>query len=139
MPNLCVCFLVQVRGFTTPAEVDQWLQANPLQSTGALHFILGNSSSNSTVQRLGYGIQTNSTTNPKRGYYEDPTLKFQMPLQIAVEREIARHLMGGESSIHLIHLPFCVKDFCFFTSGFIIIKTTHRNFWNKDKCHFFKW
>ena len=109
MPDLCVCFLAQVRGFATPAEVDQWLQANPLQCTGALHFILGNSSSNSTVQRLGYGIQTNSTTNPKWGYYEDPTLKFQMPLQIAAEREIARHLMGGESSIHLLHLSFCVR------------------------------
>jgi hypothetical protein len=103
--NLCserfnVCFYsVQVKGFATPADVDEWLAANPMRCTGALHFHLGNS--NSTLQRLGYGIQTNSTSKRKRGQYEDHTLKFQIPLQVAAEREIARYLLGGKSSIPL--------------------------------------
>lgn len=55
---------------------------------GALHFF----EKNATV--LSYGIQTNSTPLGKRGIYEDPTFKFQIPLQLAAEREIARSLLG---------------------------------------------
>lgn len=83
----------KVKGFENQTEVDSWLEANPLQCTGALHFILGNSSS--TVLR--YGIQTNSTSVQLRGYYQDSTLKFQIPLQVAAEREIARYLLGDSN------------------------------------------
>ncbi|KAE8693904.1 hypothetical protein F3Y22_tig00110788pilonHSYRG00077 [Hibiscus syriacus] len=37
---------------------------------------------------------TNSTAMSRRGQYEDPILKFQIPLQVAAEREIARSLIG---------------------------------------------
>ncbi|KAL2520297.1 uncharacterized protein Fot_24220 [Forsythia ovata] len=57
---------------------------------GALHFI----DRNSTV--ISYGLQTNSTPLAKRGSFEDPTFKFQIPLQLAAEREIARSLIGAE-------------------------------------------
>lgn len=43
---------------------------------------------------ISYGVQTNSTPVTKRGQFEDPTFKFQIPLQIAAEREIARSLLG---------------------------------------------
>ncbi|KAG9459221.1 hypothetical protein H6P81_003729 [Aristolochia fimbriata] len=78
----------KVKSFRTPAEVDVWLAANPMRCPGALHFV----ERNSTV--ISYGIQTNSTPVAKRGQFEDPTFKFQIPLQVAAEREIARTLIG---------------------------------------------
>ncbi|XP_068652265.1 ABC transporter A family member 2-like [Aristolochia californica] len=78
----------KVISFRTPAEVDAWLAANPMHCPGALHFV----DRNSTV--ISYGIQTNSTPVAKRGLFEDPTFKFQIPLQVAAEREIARTLIG---------------------------------------------
>lgn len=44
---------------------------------------------------MTYGIQTNSTPVARRGTYEDPTFKFQIPLQVAAEREMARLILGG--------------------------------------------
>ena len=56
---------------------------------GALHFM----EKSNTI--ISYGVQTNSTSVQKRGKYEDPTAAFQLPLQLAAEREIARYLIGG--------------------------------------------
>lgn len=78
----------KVRSFATEAEVDAWLLSNPMYCPGALHFV----EQNETV--ISYGVQTNSTAVQKRGKNEDPTFKFQIPLQIAAEREIARFLIG---------------------------------------------
>lgn len=92
---------LQVISFTTPDEVDAWLGSNQLRCPGALHFV----ERKPTI--ISYGIQTNSTPVAKRGKYEDPTFKFQVPLQIAAEREIARSLIGGATLFNLylfIHL-----------------------------------
>ncbi|KAF5734706.1 ABC transporter A family member 2-like [Tripterygium wilfordii] len=78
----------KVKSFETPAEVDAWLFGNPMHCPGALHF----TERNATV--ISYGLQTNSTPAAVRGHFEDPTFKFQIPLQIAAEREIARSLLG---------------------------------------------
>ncbi|XP_030521657.1 ABC transporter A family member 2-like isoform X1 [Rhodamnia argentea] len=78
----------KVLSFGTTEEVDAWLYSNPMRCPGALHFTEMNAS---VIQ---YGIQTNSTPIAKRGLFEDPTFKFQIPLQIAAEREIARSLIG---------------------------------------------
>ncbi|XP_040989213.1 ABC transporter A family member 2-like isoform X2 [Juglans microcarpa x Juglans regia] len=78
----------KVQSFRTTNEVDAWLFNNPMRCPGALHFV----QRNATV--ISYGIQTNSTPAALRGNYEDPTFKFQIPLQIAAEREIARLLIG---------------------------------------------
>ena len=69
--------------------MDAWLYSDPMHCPGALHFV----ETNATV--ISYGLQTNSTSVVRRGHYEDPTFKFQIPLQIAAEREIARSLIGG--------------------------------------------
>ncbi|CAN8251970.1 unnamed protein product [Cochlearia groenlandica] len=79
---------IKVKSFKGLEEVDAWFMSNPLQAPGALHFV----ERNSTV--ISYGVQTNSTTEKKRGRIEDPTFKFLVPLQIAAEREIARSLIG---------------------------------------------
>ncbi|KAE8124064.1 hypothetical protein FH972_018974 [Carpinus fangiana] len=81
----------KVQSFRTPSEVDSWLLSNPMRCPGALHFV----ERNATV--ISYGIQTNSTVVAQRGNYEDPTFKFQIPLQLAAEREIARYLIGDPS------------------------------------------
>jgi hypothetical protein len=79
--------------FETPDDVDKWLLDNPMRCPGALHFTI----KNATV--ISYGIQTNSTPVARRGNYEDPTFKFQLPLQIAAEREIARSLIEGDTKL----------------------------------------
>ncbi|KAK6123285.1 hypothetical protein DH2020_042962 [Rehmannia glutinosa] len=83
--------LEKVKAFSTRNETDDWLASNPMYCPGALHFI----DRNATV--ISYGLQTNSTPLAKRGNFEDPTFKFQIPLQLAAEREIARSLIGDAS------------------------------------------
>ncbi|KAG7538813.1 ABC transporter-like [Arabidopsis suecica] len=78
----------KVQSFKEPDEVDAWLLSHPLQVPGALHFVERNASV------ISYGIQTNSSSERKRGQTEDPTFKFLVPLQVAAEREIARSLIG---------------------------------------------
>lgn len=67
---------------------------------------------NATV--IGYGIQTNSTPLGKRGIFEDPTLKFQIPLQIAAEREIARSLLGGIALSQAVRITYLILLIFFF-------------------------
>jgi hypothetical protein len=91
----------KVKSFGDKFEVDEWLLNNPMQCPGAIHF----GEKNDSV--ISYGIQTNSTVLQKRGKYEDPTFSFQLPLQLAAEREIARFLIGG---IHFyVNLISCLE------------------------------
>ncbi|GFZ07755.1 ATP-binding cassette A2 [Actinidia rufa] len=90
--------LNKVQAFRTKSEVDQWLFSNPMSCPGALHFV----ERNATV--ITYGIQTNSTPVERRGHYEDPTFKYQIPLQIAAEREIARSLIGDANFSWVVNL-----------------------------------
>lgn len=85
---LCFSF-VQTMSFATKEEVDAWFLSHPMACSGALHFVEINATA------ISYGLQTNSTPATKRGHFEDPTFKFQIPLQLAAEREIARSLIGG--------------------------------------------
>ncbi|KAK7317242.1 hypothetical protein RJT34_01301 [Clitoria ternatea] len=78
----------KVKSFRDKDEVDAWLFSNPMHVPGAIHFVEKNGSV------ISYGIQTNSTSLQRRGKYEDPTMSFQLPLQLATEREIARFLIG---------------------------------------------
>ncbi|CAH1419862.1 unnamed protein product [Lactuca virosa] len=88
----------KVKSFRSKNDVDAWLVANPMKCPGALHFL----ERNATV--ISYGLQTNSTPAGKRGDFEDPTFKFQIPLQIAVEREIARSLIGDPGFSWVVNL-----------------------------------
>nr|GEU87189.1 ABC transporter A family member 2-like [Tanacetum cinerariifolium] len=88
----------KVRSFRTKTDVDAWLFANPMTCPGALHFV----DRNATV--ISYGLQTNSTPIAERGDFEDPTFKFQIPLQIAAEREIARTLIGDPNFSWVVNL-----------------------------------
>lgn len=83
---------MQVRSFRTQDEVDAWFLSEPMQAPAALHFQVVSST------LITYGLQSNSTPIVRRGQYEDPTFKFQIPLQIAAEREIARSILNGMKS-----------------------------------------
>ncbi|XP_052174572.1 ABC transporter A family member 2 isoform X2 [Diospyros lotus] len=88
----------KVQSFRTRSEVDEWLFSNPMRCPGALHFIERNASV------ISYGLQTNSTPVSRRGHFEDPTFKFQIPLQVAAEREIARSLIGDPNFSWVVNL-----------------------------------
>lgn len=85
-PGRPIDFDSRVLGFATPEDVDEWLLANPYKTTGALHFAF------TPTGALGFGIQTNSTVKSQRGMFEDATFDYQVPLQAAAEREIARYI-----------------------------------------------
>lgn len=48
------------------------------------------------LQHISFTLQSNSTTNWFKGHYQNPNTYFQLPLQMAAERETARHLANGE-------------------------------------------
>ncbi|KAK9669274.1 hypothetical protein RND81_13G120800 [Saponaria officinalis] len=80
----------KVKSFGTPAEVDAWLFNDPLRCPATVHF----AEKNATV--ISYGVQANFTRTVKGGIAENPTMKFLVPLQVAVEREIARSFLGDD-------------------------------------------
>ncbi|KAK0587262.1 hypothetical protein LWI29_020149 [Acer saccharum] len=92
----------KVKSFKTKGEVNNWFIKNPLSSPGALHFEERNASV------ISYGIQTSTTQsqleNNPLNLPEDPTFDFQIPLQIAAEREIARSLVGDPNFIWVVGL-----------------------------------
>ena len=118
--NWFCSLFVQVKAFGTQKEVDAWLLSNPRRSAGALHFIVRNK----TV--ISYGIQTNFTLITKR---EDRTFKFQIPLQLAAEREIARSLIGGHK--HCFYLLLYIWFYLIGPLAFVIF-FYHSTFWISD-------
>jgi hypothetical protein len=87
----------KVQHFDTPEEVDAWLLANPMRCYGTLYFEERGTSA------IAYGIQTNSTGIYFHGRFSDPNFSYQIPLQVAAEREIARTVLGGRA--HYAHWP----------------------------------
>ncbi len=49
------------------------------------------------LQHISFALQSNSSTNWFKGHYQNPNTYFQLPVQMAAERETARHLANGES------------------------------------------
>ncbi|MCL7043833.1 hypothetical protein MKW94_026562 [Papaver nudicaule] len=76
----------KVKSFNTTDDVDEWLYNEPMHCAAALHFV------DKSAKVISYGIQTNESSTRIRGVDEDPLFKFQLPLQIAAEREITRFL-----------------------------------------------
>ncbi|KAH8940361.1 hypothetical protein BDL97_15G085100 [Sphagnum fallax] len=81
----------KVQHFDTPEEVDTWLLANPMRCYGTLYF------EEQGTSAIAYGVQTNSTGIYFHGRFSDPNFDYQIPLQVAAEREIARTVLGDSS------------------------------------------
>lgn len=111
---------MQVKSFGTQKETDAWFLDNPARSPGALHIV----DRNTTV--ISYGIQPNSSVLyivP----FQQIFLKFQIPLQIAAEREIARTLIGGTSITNSILFHPQLRYFTCFTIIHFLSYTRYYN------------
>jgi len=47
------------------------------------------------LQHVSFSLQSNSSTDWFKGHYQHPNTYLQLPLQMAAERETARHLANG--------------------------------------------
>eukprot|EP00899_Mesostigma_viride_P019985 jgi/Mesvir1/27989/Mv20188-RA.1 len=81
----------QVRGFASYREVDDFMLAYPQTVQAAVQFYVEGAT------RINYGLQTNSTGVFFRGVFQDKNLDVQVPIQVALEREVTRHLAGNAS------------------------------------------
>jgi len=75
----------KVRNFPDRIAVDDELLANPETCIGAVHFYMS-----SDLRKIDFTLQTNSTPKFFKGQFQHPNFFVQVPLQNAVEREIAR-------------------------------------------------
>lgn len=71
-------------------ELDKWLLEEPETTMGAVHFFVSEEG-----KKIDFTLQTNSTIKFFKGQFQHPNFFFQLPLQMAVEREIVRqHLLN---------------------------------------------
>lgn len=75
----------RVGGFPTRTALNAFELAHPQTVLGGLIFQFD------TSGNLGFIVQTNSTVKNFHGVFQNPTTYVQVPLQVAAEREIARH------------------------------------------------
>jgi ABC-type multidrug transport system ATPase subunit len=91
-----------ILGFTSIAEANTFLAANPERVLGGVHFLLdANTGPNATATEvpaaggapldLNYVLQVNSTIKYFKAKFQDPTFFSAVPIQVAAEREIARY------------------------------------------------
>lgn len=80
-----------VLGFPSITDANLFLAANPERVLGGVHFLLdANAPSPPPGPGLDYVLQVNSTVRYFKARYQDPTFFSAVPLQVSVEREIAR-------------------------------------------------
>jgi hypothetical protein len=80
-----------IRGFANGSLIDEYLLAHPNTVIAAVEFAVDN------PQHIGFSVQTNTSVQWFKGNFQDPNLYAALPVQAAVHREIARHIMGGDS------------------------------------------
>jgi len=56
--GVCVCVFVQVLGFASRSDAEDWMTANPESTLGAVHFMVNEAASPPDVK---FSIQTNTT------------------------------------------------------------------------------
>jgi hypothetical protein len=74
--------LSQVRSFANGSTMDTYLLEHPNTVIAAVEFAIDNPTS------VGFSIQTNSSVQWFKGRFQDPNLYAQLPVQVAVERQI---------------------------------------------------
>ncbi|GMH33239.1 hypothetical protein BSKO_01073 [Bryopsis sp. KO-2023] len=90
-------------------ELDEWLLEEPETTQGAVHFFVSDEG-----KKIDFTLQTNSTVKFFKGNFQHPNFFFQVPLQMAVEREIVRqHLLnsGKESVAANLEWDVAYKEF----------------------------
>lgn len=75
-----------VKSFDNGSLIDDYLLAHPNTVLAAVEFVVDGPES------IGFSIQTNSSVQWFKGKFQDPNLYAELPVQVAVEREIVRTL-----------------------------------------------
>ena len=81
----------QVRGFASVDEVNAYLMQHPRRVLAAVHFETVASAEDELLE-VDYTLQTNSSVFWYKGQYENPNTYVQVPVQVAVERQIVTML-----------------------------------------------
>ncbi len=81
----------QATAYATQDDVQAFLLANSDYAIAAVFFVFSNASDLNSL--TGFLLQTNTTVKYFKGTYQNPNFFVQLPLQSAVQREIARYLM----------------------------------------------
>jgi hypothetical protein len=76
----------QLRGFANSSEANAWMMAHPGTALAAVHFEV------ETPNSIAFTLQTNSSLDWFKGSFQDSNIYVQLPVQVAVEREITRLL-----------------------------------------------
>lgn len=72
-----------IRGFPNGSVINQYLLDHPNTVLATVVFNLDSDT------RIGFSIQTNSSVQWFKGKFQDPNLYVQLPLQVAIEREVS--------------------------------------------------
>ncbi|KAK9805624.1 hypothetical protein WJX72_008643 [[Myrmecia] bisecta] len=80
----------QVKGFADRAASNAFMSADPEKVIGAVHFAV------ISPTNIGFTLQTNSTTKFFKSTFQNRELFVQLPLQVAVERELSRRFFAAE-------------------------------------------
>jgi len=83
---------ITATGYRTQDEVNQYLLANTDSVIAAVHFIFDDINKEDTLN--GFLLQTNTTVKVFKGDVQDPNKFVQLPVQSAVQRELARYFLS---------------------------------------------
>jgi ABC-type multidrug transport system ATPase subunit len=94
-----------VIGFESIESANAFLAANPERVPGGVHFLLGDEGTIDVLDGpspIDFVLVANTTVKSFKDQYQDPTFFFNVPMQVAVEREIAAYqwrMAGREGSV----------------------------------------
>ena len=81
-----------IKGFRSGSAIDEYLLENWSTVIAAVEFAIDNEKS------IGFSVQTNNSVQWFKGIFQDPNLYAQLPVQVAVEREIVRQIAGSNAT-----------------------------------------
>lgn len=98
----------QLMAFTDADAMDQYMLEHPDTVLSAVEFdpdpLAGAMAdfsidrASAPARRLGYTIQTNSTVQWFKGQFQNPNTHVQLPLQVAIERELVRYMANSPNT-----------------------------------------
>lgn len=74
----------RVKAFDGLSSANEWLLSNPERTLGGLHFNVLDATN------IALTLQGNHSAKVFRGEFQDPNYFFEMPLQVATQREMSR-------------------------------------------------
>ena len=80
-----------VIGFESIEAANAYLLANPERVPGGVHFLVDDPAAGAASDSVDFVLVSNTTVKVFKDQYQDPTFFFTVPMQVAVEREIASY------------------------------------------------